>query len=81
MFHGSGTMYGWGMGPVGWIFMILVWGVIIFVLILAVRWVIQQGNPGNKKQAPQAPLEILKARYARGEISRDEYDQMKRDLE
>lgn len=48
--------------PLAGYFMLLVWGVIIFVLILAVRWVIQQGSPGNKKQAPQTPLEILKAR-------------------
>ena len=32
-------------------------------------------------QTGQTPLEILKARYARGEISREEYDQMHRDLE
>lgn len=80
MFHGGGTMYGWGMGPVGWIFMLLFWGVIIFGLILAVRWMSNQGNPGRKKQ-PQTPLEILKARYARGEISRDEFERMKKDLE
>ncbi len=29
----------------------------------------------------QDPLEILKLRYARGEITRDEYEQMKRDLQ
>ncbi len=29
---------------------------------------------------PETPLEILKKRYARGEISKEEYEQMKRDL-
>ena len=32
-------------------------------------------------QTSQSPLEILKARYARDEISREEYEQMRRDLE
>jgi uncharacterized membrane protein len=32
-------------------------------------------------QASQTPLEILQARYARGQISREEYDQIHRDLE
>lgn len=32
-------------------------------------------------QTSETPLEILKARYARGEISREEYEQMCRDLE
>lgn len=30
---------------------------------------------------PQAPLEILKARYARGELTSEQYEQMKRELE
>ena len=40
-----------------------------------------QFNQTQPPQADQTPLEILKARYARGEISREEYDQMRRDLE
>ena len=38
-------------------------------------------NQTGSAQTSQTPLEILKARYARGEISREEYDQMHRDLE
>ena len=37
-----------------------------------------QTGPGPTNQTP---LELLKERYARGEISREEYDQMRRDLE
>ncbi len=32
-------------------------------------------------QTSQTPLEILKARYVRGEITREEYEQARRDLE
>ncbi|HET9589023.1 MAG TPA: SHOCT domain-containing protein [Anaerolineales bacterium] len=40
-----------------------------------------QFNQNGPSQTKETPLELLKERYARGEISRDEYDQMRRDLE
>ena len=40
-----------------------------------------QLNQNGSAQIGQTPLEILKARYARGEISREEYEQMHLDLE
>ena len=40
-----------------------------------------QLNQTGRAQNSETPLEILKARYARGEISREEYEQMRRDLE
>jgi putative membrane protein len=40
-----------------------------------------QPNQAGPAQSRQTPVEILKARYANGEISREEYDQMRRDLE
>lgn len=38
-------------------------------------------NQNNPNKTDQTPLEILKARYARGEISREEYDQVRLDLQ
>ena len=40
-----------------------------------------QVNQAGSAQTEQTPLDLLKARYARGEISREEYEQMRRDLE
>jgi putative membrane protein len=40
-----------------------------------------QLNQRDPAQTSRTPLEILKARYARGEISREEYEQMRLDLE
>jgi uncharacterized membrane protein len=40
-----------------------------------------QFNQTNLAQTSQTPVEILKARYADGEISRTEYEQIRRDLE
>lgn len=73
-------MNGYGMGWFMGIGMALFWGVVILLLVLAVRWVVNRGKtpPGP---VPQTPLEILKGRYARGEISQEEFEKMKRELE
>ena len=39
-----------------------------------------QFNQTGPAQPGETPLEILKARYARGEITREEYEQMRQDL-
>ena len=75
---GWGGFGGYGMGIVGWIFMLLSWGLIIVGLVLVVRWLWDQGRPGTG--GIDSPLEILKRRYARGEISKEEFDRMKQDL-
>lgn len=70
--------WGWGMG-FGWIFMILFWALIILGIVALAKWLLSAGNPGSS--ASKQPLDILKQRYARGEITRDQYEQMRRDLE
>ena len=61
----------------GWIFWIL--------LIVLVIWLVVNQNNKNKQNLnnPQSEsaLDILKKRYARGEISKEQFDQMKKDLE
>ncbi len=59
---------------------------LIFVLVIvgaiayALGWR-PQFNQTGPAQTSQTPLEILNARYARGEISREEFEQMRLDLE
>lgn len=82
MFHGNGGFGGLGMmGPFGWFFMLLFWGLIIYGLIYLVRWLSDRDKSGGAGKTPQAPLEILKMRYAKGEISREEFERMKKDLD
>ena len=72
-------MMGFGMTPMmglGLIVPLLLIGLIAYAL----GWR-PQFNQNGSAQIGQTPLEILKARYARGEISREEYDQMHGDLE
>ena len=53
---------------------------LIGAIAYALGWRPQFNQTGPAKSS-QTPEEILKARYARGEISREEYEQMRRDLE
>lgn len=63
---------GVGMGFGGGLFMILFWGIIIYIIISLVR-----KPSGEQKESPE---EILKNRYARGEITKEEFEAMKRHL-
>lgn len=69
---------GCGMG-LGWIFMVLVWGLIIVGIVLLVKWLMTQTSVGQGPPNKTA-MQILQERYARGEIDRDEYEQKKRDI-
>lgn len=67
------------------IFMLLFWILFIAGIVLLVRWVWdtagarKQGAVGYEQQVNA--LEILKQRYAKGEINREEFQAMKQDLE
>jgi putative membrane protein len=72
----------WGMGWFGMIFMFLFWGLIIVGLVFLIRWLIQAtGDRGySGVNTGSNAMDILKERYARGEINRDEFESMKKDL-
>ena len=75
---GDWGSWGWGMG-FGWIVMILFWTLIILGIVALAKWLFSMGNPGGS--AGKRPLDILKERYAGGEITREQYEQMRRDIE
>jgi putative membrane protein len=77
MFDGMGS--GWGMGFAG-PFMILFWILVIVGIVVLVKWLVDQSS-ASKGTRDKSPLEILRERYARGEINREEFEQKKRDLE
>jgi putative membrane protein len=67
----------WGMWGLGMMVMMLVfWGLIIGGLVLGIRWLITQGRASRSDTA----LDILRQRYARGEIDKEEFEARKRDL-
>lgn len=75
-FMNDWTGMGWAWMLFGWVWMVAFWGVIIALVVWAVR---RLSEPRQAAGGP-GPLEILKARYARGEISKQQFDEMKRDL-
>ncbi len=82
MMHGNGMMEGMPMmGGVGWIFMLLLWGFAIVGVICTVQWFLSRGKSEKEGRPSQSALDILKSRYARGDLTEEEYARMKRDLE
>ena len=67
-------MWWWGWGMIAMMF--LFWVVFIVGLVVAIRWLL-----GKSKEAKtDSALEILRQRYARGEINKDEFEAKKKDL-
>ena len=80
--NSTNNMMNFGFGPFGgfgWIFMILWWVLIIAWIIVLIKWLMAQspGSHGHEKSS----LEILKERYAKGEIDKKEFEERKKDLE
>lgn len=80
--------YGFGgfaiVGALLWISIVVL---VVALLVLAVRWFLRserpQGGPGSalpSSEANQAPLDILRERYARGEIDDEEYERRRAKL-
>ncbi len=76
-------MMGWGGALFGGIGMLLFWGVII-VLLGLFAWSFVGGlstqSPSRSPSSGSTALDVLKERYAKGEISKDEYEQRKKTL-
>lgn len=71
--------WGMGYGILGSFMMLLFWGLIIAGIVFAIRW-ISHGGPVKSSLEHETPLEILKKRYAKGEIDREEFGARKQEL-
>jgi putative membrane protein len=68
--------YGWGMG-FGWFFMVIFWVLVIIGVVYLIKLVL----PGIKNEGKtETALDILKKRYAKGEVSKEEFEEKKKDL-
>jgi len=79
--HGPGgwrpmMYYGFGYGGMFmWIIFLIVIGLLIYFIVQA-----QNKKSGTPTQN-ESPMDILKRRYAKGEITKEEYERIKKDLE
>ncbi|MFC1919851.1 SHOCT domain-containing protein [Chloroflexota bacterium] len=77
MWH-FGDGMGWWM-VFGWIWMFLFWGGVITLVMWGIKKITDRDG-SQLSLIRIEPLDFAKERYARGEISHDELDQIKRDL-
>jgi putative membrane protein len=68
--------YGYGMGSGMWIFGLIFWILILIGLVLLIKY-LWEGRGARKEESA---LEILKKKYARGEISKEEFEEKKKDM-
>ncbi len=68
--------YGWGMG-LGWIYMIVFWAAIFTAVVYLVNLVERKSG---SEISHQTPLDMIKRRFAQGEITREEFERMKDEL-
>jgi len=81
-------MMGFGFGGSSFLFMFLFWVVVIALAVWLLSNLFPQTTGDSSSHitmprdvSPKSALEILKRRYARGEIPRAEFEEMRRDLE
>ncbi|WP_087006265.1 SHOCT domain-containing protein [Rhizobium sullae] len=75
-------MMGWYGMIFGPLFMVLLLAVLIAAVVLLVRWAVGPWPAPSPRLTPQGrtPLDILKERFARGEIDKDEFEERRRVL-
>lgn len=80
--YGPGMMH-WGYGIMGWfghISMIIFWIVIILLTVFIIRWAVRT-NHRESSGGSESALDILKKRYTKGEITKAEFEEMKKNIE
>jgi putative membrane protein len=73
----GGWMHTWGGGAAMWIILLVVIGLIIYLIVASTR---HHADGSRYTTHSESALDILKKRYAHGEISKEDFERMKRDI-
>lgn len=77
----AGGGWSWGLlMALGGLSMLAFWGALIVGIVLLIRWA-SGPSAGQSSRSGESAVEILKRRYAAGEITGEEYEQMRKTLE
>ena len=66
--------HGWGMS-FGWLIGLIILGIFIWLVVKVINQNNSSGSSNNK-----SALDILKERYAKGEIGKEEFEEKKKDI-
>lgn len=75
--YGPGP-WGWGWMVGGWIMMLVFWGLIIVGIVALIRALANRNAGGQPRQ--DSAIDTLRRRYAAGEITKEQFEEMKRTL-
>jgi putative membrane protein len=76
-------MMGWGGYGMGWfwaVLMLVFWIAVIVGIVFLIRWLASSTRSSQEIRTGESAHDILKKRYARGEITKDEFEKMKKDI-
>ena len=71
--YGFGSGW-WWMG--GWLMMLVFWVLVVVGIVVLMRFAVGT----DARRGGETPLEILRRRYAAGELTKEQFEQMKRDV-
>ena len=74
MQYGMMDGYGYGMGWI-WIIRLIFWILVLIGLVLLIKYLL-----GITAKGHETAIDILKKRYAKGEISKEEFEEKKKDI-
>ena len=79
MWGGTDGM-GWGWIGLGVLHMGLFWILVILGIVVLVKWLASGPPTSLPPRSERRALDILKERYAKGELTREQFEQMKREI-
>ncbi len=77
----GGYYGGFGYAPWWGIVMFLFWALVIGGVVFLIGRLVRQGSQTSQGGSQDSAMDILRQRYARGEITKEQFDQLRRDLE
>jgi len=79
-------MWGWpmmgfgGFGGIGMIFGFIFFILIVIGVIFLIIWLVKRSGYSATDKTSTKSIEVLKERYAKGELTKEQYENMKKDL-